>query len=235
MLGEALEAAGIARGDYVVRINNRKVLNGVLEAAGCSIRPIRSATPPRRGIVMRRDRQARPARRGRCAGAARRRAARRERGLHRRAPGSATSRRQLILGFMAARAGDARGDLRAAARARGRLARSASTACRSSRRSPSCWTARGAPAVDRSLGGARARLLHRAGLRGGADLRGGRRRRAAAAVRLGGRRRALRRPRASASPARRCRRPASRSASTGCWRRSARRGGWPRSSRGRWW
>ncbi|MFV0408953.1 MAG: histidine--tRNA ligase [Paracoccus sp. (in: a-proteobacteria)] len=33
MLADALEAAGIARGDYVVRINNRKVLNGVLEAA----------------------------------------------------------------------------------------------------------------------------------------------------------------------------------------------------------
>jgi len=31
MLADALEAAGIARGDYVVRINNRKVLNGVLE------------------------------------------------------------------------------------------------------------------------------------------------------------------------------------------------------------
>ncbi|MEM8741562.1 MAG: HisS family protein, partial [Pseudomonadota bacterium] len=34
MLCEALEATGIARGDYVVRINNRKVLNGVMEAAG---------------------------------------------------------------------------------------------------------------------------------------------------------------------------------------------------------
>ena len=34
MLGEALEAAGIARGDYVVRINNRKVLNGVMEVVG---------------------------------------------------------------------------------------------------------------------------------------------------------------------------------------------------------
>ena len=31
MLGEALEAAGIARGDYLIRVNNRKVLNGVLE------------------------------------------------------------------------------------------------------------------------------------------------------------------------------------------------------------
>ncbi len=34
MLADALEAAGISRGDYVVRINNRKVLNGVLEAIG---------------------------------------------------------------------------------------------------------------------------------------------------------------------------------------------------------
>ena len=34
MLAEALEAAGLARGDYVIRINDRKVLDGVLEAAG---------------------------------------------------------------------------------------------------------------------------------------------------------------------------------------------------------
>ncbi|TJZ93988.1 histidine--tRNA ligase [Paracoccus gahaiensis] len=33
MLADALEAVGIARGDYLVRMNNRKVLNGVLEAA----------------------------------------------------------------------------------------------------------------------------------------------------------------------------------------------------------
>ncbi|HCP82497.1 MAG TPA: histidine--tRNA ligase [Octadecabacter sp.] len=32
MLADTLEAVGIDRGDYVVRINNRKVLNGVLEA-----------------------------------------------------------------------------------------------------------------------------------------------------------------------------------------------------------
>jgi histidyl-tRNA synthetase len=31
MLADALEAAGVARGDYLVRINNRKVLNGVLD------------------------------------------------------------------------------------------------------------------------------------------------------------------------------------------------------------
>ena len=40
MLADALEAVGIARGDYLVRINNRKVLNGVLEAAG--VRPDRA-------------------------------------------------------------------------------------------------------------------------------------------------------------------------------------------------
>lgn len=33
MLAAALEAVGIARGDYLIRINNRKVLTGVLEAA----------------------------------------------------------------------------------------------------------------------------------------------------------------------------------------------------------
>ncbi|QFQ87259.1 histidine--tRNA ligase [Paracoccus kondratievae] len=34
MLAAALEHAGIRRGDYLIRINNRKVLNGILEAMG---------------------------------------------------------------------------------------------------------------------------------------------------------------------------------------------------------
>lgn len=34
MLTEALEAAGIERGDYVVKLNDRRVLNGVLEVSG---------------------------------------------------------------------------------------------------------------------------------------------------------------------------------------------------------
>lgn len=34
MLADALEAVGIERGDYIVRVNNRKVLNGVLEEMG---------------------------------------------------------------------------------------------------------------------------------------------------------------------------------------------------------
>ncbi|MGB1179973.1 MAG: histidine--tRNA ligase, partial [Lentibacter algarum] len=36
MLSDTLEKVGIARGDYIVRVNNRKVLNGVLEAMGVS-------------------------------------------------------------------------------------------------------------------------------------------------------------------------------------------------------
>ncbi len=34
MLADTLEAVGIPRGDYIVRVNNRKVLNGVMEVAG---------------------------------------------------------------------------------------------------------------------------------------------------------------------------------------------------------
>ena len=34
MLCDALEAVGIERGDYVVKVNNRKVLNGVMDVAG---------------------------------------------------------------------------------------------------------------------------------------------------------------------------------------------------------
>ena len=36
MLADTLEEVGIPRGDYVVRVNNRKVLNGVLETMGLS-------------------------------------------------------------------------------------------------------------------------------------------------------------------------------------------------------
>jgi histidyl-tRNA synthetase len=50
MLADALEAVGIARGDYLVRVNNRKVLNGVLEAIGLGD-PERDAAT--RGVVSR--------------------------------------------------------------------------------------------------------------------------------------------------------------------------------------
>jgi histidyl-tRNA synthetase len=53
MLADALEVVGIPRGDYVVRVNNRKVLNGVMEVAGV----LDPANPDRfeaeRGIVLR--------------------------------------------------------------------------------------------------------------------------------------------------------------------------------------
>ena len=53
MLADALEAVGIPRGDYVVRVNNRKVLNGVMEVAGIldPLDPERFSHE--RGIVLR--------------------------------------------------------------------------------------------------------------------------------------------------------------------------------------
>ena len=199
MLGEALEAAGIARGDYLIRINNRKVLNGVMEVGG----PARSRRSGRRRAsgaascmraIDKLDRLGEAGVRA-LLGAG---PARRERRLHRRAPGSATSRPTV----------DPRASSPRAARDAAR--RPAPDAPRARRRAPqvglrgrrgarddrrAARRARRAPAVDRPVGGARPRLLHRAGLRGGADLRDRRRRRPAAAVRLGGRRRPLRRPR----------------------------------------
>ena len=53
MLADALEAAGIARGDYVVRLSNRKVLNGVMEAAGLVDPADPEAGAERRGAAMR--------------------------------------------------------------------------------------------------------------------------------------------------------------------------------------
>ena len=50
MLADALEEVGIERGDYIVRVNNRKVLDGVLEAAGL---PATEDFLAIRGIVLR--------------------------------------------------------------------------------------------------------------------------------------------------------------------------------------
>ncbi|WP_296426479.1 histidine--tRNA ligase [Yoonia sp.] len=49
MLADTLEAVGIDRGDYVIRVNSRKVLNGVLEVAGLS----GDDKEVERGIVLR--------------------------------------------------------------------------------------------------------------------------------------------------------------------------------------
>ena len=53
MLADALEEVGIPRGDYVVRVNNRKVLNGVMEVAGVLDPSDPSKFEHERGIVMR--------------------------------------------------------------------------------------------------------------------------------------------------------------------------------------
>src|SRR6195952_1594386 len=48
MLSDALEALGLARGDYIIKLNNRKLLDGVLEASGIAL-----DDRVRRGIVLR--------------------------------------------------------------------------------------------------------------------------------------------------------------------------------------
>jgi histidyl-tRNA synthetase len=53
MLATALEEVGIPRGDYVVRVNNRKVLNGVMEVAGVLDPSDPSKFEAERGIVLR--------------------------------------------------------------------------------------------------------------------------------------------------------------------------------------
>lgn len=53
MLSDALEIVGIPRGDYVVKVNNRKVLNGVMEVAGILDPSDPSRFEEERGIVLR--------------------------------------------------------------------------------------------------------------------------------------------------------------------------------------
>ncbi|SPH22313.1 Histidine--tRNA ligase [Ascidiaceihabitans donghaensis] len=53
MLSDTLEEVGIPRGDYIVRINNRKVLNGVMEVAGVLDPSDPDKFAHERGIVLR--------------------------------------------------------------------------------------------------------------------------------------------------------------------------------------
>jgi histidyl-tRNA synthetase len=53
MLADALEEVGIPRGEYIVRVNNRKVLNGVMEVAGILDPNDPEKFAHERGIVMR--------------------------------------------------------------------------------------------------------------------------------------------------------------------------------------
>ena len=53
MLADAFDAVGIARNDVIIRINNRKVLNGVMEAIGLYNPNDPDANANQRGIVLR--------------------------------------------------------------------------------------------------------------------------------------------------------------------------------------
>ena len=53
MLSDTLERVGIARGDYIIRVNNRKVLNGVMEVAGVLDPADPEKFAAERGIVLR--------------------------------------------------------------------------------------------------------------------------------------------------------------------------------------
>ncbi|MEM9145223.1 MAG: histidine--tRNA ligase [Pseudomonadota bacterium] len=53
MLADAFEAVGITSDDVLIRINNRKVLNGVMEAAGLLSPDAPEAMSEQRGIVLR--------------------------------------------------------------------------------------------------------------------------------------------------------------------------------------
>ena len=63
MAADCLEALGVKRGDYVIKVNNRKVLDGVMEAIGLGGEANAGRAPHRAA----RDRQARSARAGRRA------------------------------------------------------------------------------------------------------------------------------------------------------------------------
>ena len=53
MLSDALEAAGIERGDYVIKVNNRKVLDGIMEIVGLWDASNPEHRGAARGIAMR--------------------------------------------------------------------------------------------------------------------------------------------------------------------------------------
>ncbi|MBW0158899.1 histidine--tRNA ligase [Sedimentimonas flavescens] len=53
MLADALEAVGIPRGDYIVRVNNRKVLDGIMECVGLLDPSDPEIKQHERGIAMR--------------------------------------------------------------------------------------------------------------------------------------------------------------------------------------
>ena len=194
MAADCLEALGIKRGDYVIKVNNRKVLDGVMEAIGLG----GAENAARRLTVLRAiDKLDRLGPEG-VRGAARRRAQGRKRRFHQgRGPRTrGGDRARARLSRTAARLED-----NADARwSRSRLRSPSSADRRSWRRGAARDRRAGArrrlwrgPRPSRPLRRPRPRILHRPGVRGRADLRDARRGRQADPLRLGRRRRALRR------------------------------------------
>jgi len=105
MLADCLEAVGIERGDYVVKIGNRKVLNGVMEAAGVLDPADPAKWAEERGIVLRAiDKMDRLGEAGVLAllGAGRRD----DSGDFTKGAGLGNAQAQVIIGFMAAKGAD---------------------------------------------------------------------------------------------------------------------------------
>ena len=240
MAADCLEALGIKRGDYVIKVNNRKVLDGVMEAIGLG----GAENAGRRLTVLRAidklDRLGPEGVRALLARGARTRAAisRRGRGLRR----ADDIDRVCILAFsVGGHVGRPLRDDRIRSRCRRRIRLRRELRCIVSSNA-SNWADRPegveelreiAELVDAAGYGAdrirhrplrrpRPRILHRPRLRGGADLRSARTRpasrSASARSAAAGATTALSR----ASAPSRSRRPASRSASRGSWRRCAR-------------
>jgi histidyl-tRNA synthetase len=105
MLSDTLEAVGIPRGDYIVRVNNRKVLNGVMEVAGVLDPSDLTRFEAERGIVLRAiDKLDRLGERGVLAllGAGRED----DSGDFTKGAGLSDEQAQIVMGFMAAKRAD---------------------------------------------------------------------------------------------------------------------------------
>ena len=166
MLSDTLEALGLARGDYIVKLNNRKLLDGVLEASGVALDD-RDQARHRAA----RHRQDGPAGRGRRLRAAGRRPQGRKRRLHQgRRPdaGPGASHSGLRRARCEGRGRTSEPDRFPGGEKRGRRAGLAGTGShRAAAAGLRLWPR---PGDVRHRRGARAGLLHRRGVRGAADL-----------------------------------------------------------------
>ena len=106
MMADTMEALGIPRGQYVVKVNNRKVLDGVLEAIGLG----GDANAGKRLTVLRAIDKLDKFGVDGVRAAARRRAARTRAAISPRAPGSTTARSNRVLAFMDSTRRDAERD-----------------------------------------------------------------------------------------------------------------------------